>query len=182
MAGKKTALYVLLALAVLVVVVVALKCNLHCKKDTYMRSDLGQALASSTKQFRSEVDYVQSPSQNPHWVNNPGSVRQPLTGGPLDFYADQRKLTNGKLWKQYDVMNVDGPQYFPQDAKSRADLVIQGNLPMMRYLLETSPDAASPYPIETRMHGAPLGTARCEGEDENGSFSGFVGADGRCNY
>lgn len=181
MAGKKAVLYVILAVAVLIAVWVALKCNLHCKKDPYMRSDLGQALASSTR-FRSPVDYVQDPHMNPHWIVNPGSNRQPLGQGPVDFYAEQRKLTNGTMWKQYDATNQDGPQYFPNDAKDRADLVISGDLDMVRYLLANSPDEASPYPIETRMHGGPLDKKHCLGKDHLGHFVGFAGADGHCGY
>lgn len=100
-----------LAVLVVVVLFVFSGCSLSCKsgysrgtREGYKRATLGNQCQGMQ---RSPVDYAfKNPGgwqRNPHWRTEPSVKYQPLEFGPIDFYADSRRLNenDGVLFQQY---------------------------------------------------------------------------------
>jgi hypothetical protein len=74
-------------------------------KEGYKRMPLAEAVCQNMQ--RSPVDYAfKNPNgwqQNPHYQTLPSGRFQPLEYGPIDFYADSRRMNelNGVLFQQY---------------------------------------------------------------------------------
>ena len=119
-------------------------------KDNFTRTPLSSC--TNCRFVRSHVDYAYDDHSNPHWMANPKDTRQPLEDGPIDFYADERKLDNGALFKQYENNWVDGTRkpYIVNDNKTRTLLREVGDEGARR-VLDSTPSA-----MHTR---SPAGTA-----------------------
>jgi hypothetical protein len=104
-------------------------CSLKCSmKEGYKRSCLGNDCYGLQ---RTPVDYAfKYPNgwqRNPHWQANPADEHQPLDYGPVDLWADGRRLEkhNGVLFQQYrDDWQGCGKNlvYLTNDEKNRFDL------------------------------------------------------------
>lgn len=137
--------------AVVVIVWVLMK----TKKEGYHRSMLGQN--SFCNLDRTPNDYMFDRSANPHWQAYPASKYQPLTEGPIDFYADQRKIYNDyPMYSQYGnyysgcfsgcAAGGRGP-FLTDDEKGRGDLLNVGSLGIEHELTDISHD----YDVDPRQ-------------------------------
>jgi hypothetical protein len=166
------------ASVVLIVVLVALGlfllggCRIGCGKNSenYTRTPLS---GDTTAHFvRTPVDYAPRYSdaifgpaawqKNPHWKANPRDERQPLGFGPIDFYADERKLADGTLYQEFDNNYVGGTgePFIPNDQKTRSLLVEVGDIGPRR-VLDNVP--ARGWPHDPHLLPAQTdGTAVCD--------------------
>ena len=124
------------------------------KKESYKRSELGQACNMD----RTPVDYVMYDwAANPKYQARPASTRQPLEAGPIDLYADERKLdTAYPMFSQYGhyypgcfsgCLESGGGVFITDDIKGRADLTNIGDLSLVRQLK----DMAVPFKDDPRF-------------------------------
>lgn len=104
------ALIVVLAIfAIFIIGGCTLKCgaaaNDESLKEGYKRMPLAEAVGHNMQ--RTPVDYaMKNPDgwqQNPHYQTLPSVRFQPLEFGPIDFYADSRRMNSndGVLFQQY---------------------------------------------------------------------------------
>lgn len=100
-------------------------CKITCNKEGFQRQCLGGTCAGMQ---RSPVDFAMKGTngwqQNPHWEAYPVINYQPLSDGPVDFYRDSKKLSEGEMFHQYgqDYEGI-GQQisYMKNDEKNRFD-------------------------------------------------------------
>lgn len=97
------------------------------KREGYLRS----GLESNSKYLDSYVNNASNPYRNLNWMSNQGNYRKPLEMSAVNFYPDQEKLAQGNVFKassvSYKGMN-DGVHYFPNNEKSRHDLINWGEM------------------------------------------------------
>lgn len=119
----------------------------HGQRDGFTRSGL---TACNRCQFvRTPVDFAMKQrfndplgdggwQSNPHYMADPGDKDQPLGFGPVDLWADQRKLQDGTLFDQYGPNYVGGDGddqgYIVNDTKTRSLLSETGDLTTRRMI------------------------------------------------
>lgn len=143
-----TSIVLIVVLLVLLVFLIG-GCSLKCGKNAegYKRSELGQREVCNMG--RSPVDFAMLPQANPHFQSRPTSKYQPLEQGPIDLYADQRKLDTGyPMFSQFrhdyagcgdGCMESGGGEYLGNDEKTRFDLRNIGDVDIARQLDELRP-------------------------------------------
>jgi hypothetical protein len=149
------------AIVIIALVVLALFVFVGCgkgKRDNFTRTPFGTA---ETCQFaRSPVDYINKLPNgwqaNPHYRADPGSKYQPLENGPIDLYAEERKLSDPDLlWRQYgdNYIGGTGMPYIENDETTRALLRETGDETLhMGLSNEITPrHLNSPFPTETEI-------------------------------
>lgn len=117
-----------IALLILIILGVGWHCN---KKDKFTRTAFDNT--TNSKFVRTPVDFAMKIipenevpdawQRNPHYLARPSSKYQPLEEGPIDFYADDRRLAEGKLWEQYGPNwkgTGTGEIYITNDQKTRS--------------------------------------------------------------
>ena len=124
------------------------------KKDHFTRTCLRDS--SNARFVRTPVDFAMKIGkggwqENPHWIGNPKDRTQPLDFGPVDLFADERKLSNqDELFKQYDNNWEgcgNGKVFASNDQKTRSLLKEVGNIGASRILDN----------IQTVFHGPKTG-------------------------
>jgi len=142
---------IILLLVILVVVVLFLVggCNLSCSQKSgyakgsqnsedptiegYKRSCLaGDCFGLQRTPVDYAMKYPHGWQRNPHYKANPADDHQPLDFGPIDLWADERRLNknNGVLFQQYGQYwkGCGKPNvYLTNDSKNRFDLTNIGD-------------------------------------------------------
>ncbi len=138
----------ILVVALVLVGLVYYKCMKSPSREGYIRSSLANDCFGLQ---RSPVDYAfkfdHGWQRNPHWQASPGNKFQPLDYGPIDLFADERRLVknHGTVFQQYRSdwkgCGQDVP-YLVNDEKTRFDLTNIGdqgardqldNIPSVRF-------------------------------------------------
>ena len=168
-----TAVILVLVLVGLILFVVA-GCNVKCGKTSEGFTRTPLTVDNSARFVRTPVDFAMEISdncgcpssggwqKNPHWMAYPGDEAQPLEDGPIDFYKDERKLAEGRLFEEFgdNYVGGTGEPYIVNDSKTRSLLVEVGDLTTRR-VLDNIPAAGWPR----RSDLAPAqtdGTAACD--------------------
>jgi len=125
---------VIIVILVLAVLFLIGSCKLDCTsniREGYIRSCLGGDCYGLQ---RTPVDYAfkypHGWQRNPHYRTDPSVKYQPLDYGPVDLWADARKLGTGKIFKQYDNWWAGGGRnlvHLSNDEKNRFDLTNIGD-------------------------------------------------------
>lgn len=122
----------------------------------YTRAPLAEE--SCYNMARTPVDYAMKPGgwqQNPQYRAMPSARFQPLEYGPIDFYADRRRLdeNNGMLFQQYrnDYPGCGIPEYrIENDIKNRLNVLDLGDVARKRRMDDAwnpafGPDKRQPF-------------------------------------
>jgi len=176
---------VILILAVVVILFLVIRgCGDKKKRDGFSRTPLTNC--TNCKFVRTPVDFafkdIDSPipngwRSNPHYIAEPTDKAQPLGFGPIDFWADSRKLDNGTLWEQYGNNYVGGDKqtYIVNDTKTRSMLSEVGDLTMRRILDSqpaNSPLYDGPIPNPMRLQKIIEASEDPEGAASNPMYGG----------
>jgi hypothetical protein len=124
MADKFNIYNVAFFLVVIIIFAVIFIRNDEGKKELYQRSELGQRNICTFG--RTPVDYYMNPTENPHYLGNPGSKFQPLYQG-VDLYSEERRKfgQSGSLYPKV---------FLPSDTKTQYDLTAIGDYDVARQL------------------------------------------------
>lgn len=136
---KNTKYILVVVFAILLLVVLLWLFNRKNNQEGFSRTPLG----NNALFRRSPVDFAMAGeygwTENPHWIAEPSVKYQPLDFGPIDLYAEERKLNENnpyRIWSQYENNWIDGNKevYLINDEKTRSLLKEAGDLDTARYL------------------------------------------------
>jgi len=124
--SKKAA--VLIVVLVVILLFILGGCKMGCKsKDSYTRTCLRDT--QNCQFVRTPVDYAMKMppdtawQRNPHWMGHPKDETQPLDFGPVDLFAEERKLHHpDEIFQQYGHNYPgcgNGREFIVNDEKTR---------------------------------------------------------------